>query len=704
MVSPPRSHSGPRGNSVLNLKDAFQLHTQGRLQEAERAYGEILNRQPGNFQALHLTGVLLLQKGERARGVEFLQRSLRIEPRQPLAHRDLGNAFQQAGLMDEALASYDRALALKNDIADLHNNRAIVLTALGRPAEALQSYGRAVALKPDYAQAYNNRGALLNSQKRFSEALADFDRAIALQPDYVKAYNNRGGTLADLGRHADGLADHDRAIALYPQGPESHNRRGQALLALSRPLDALASFDRAVALEPDLATAHEGRGTALAALGRHQEALESHDRAVALNPASATAHNNRGSALAALDRLEEALECHERALALDPQSATAHNNRGAALALLGRLEESIASFDRAIALKPDFVQAYTNRGKHLGDLNRQEEALESYERAVTIQPKSAEAQFGKSLMLLTQGRYDEGWPVYEWRWHRVAEDVFHAQGRPAWTGAQDIRGKTLFIEAEQGLGDTIQFCRYAPLVADRGAQVVMTAQESLVELLRTLDPRVRIMPVGQTPANFDYHAALLSLPLAFHTTVETIPASIPYLHADPARAAHFRERIGVSGFRIGICWQGSYIAGVRSFPLTSFAEIARLPGVRLISLQKGAGTEQLGSLPPGMTVEELGGDFPKDFSDTAAAMQALDLVISCDTSVAHLAGALGRSCWLALRHGADWRWLTGRSDTPWYPGMRLFRQPAPGDWAAAFSQMAAELGQILSTRNSSAES
>ena len=684
----------------MTLKDAFALHAQGRLQEAERAYGELLKHQPDNFQALHLMGVLLLQQGKSAPGMELLHRSLALEPRQPLAHRDLGNALQQAGRLDEALASYDRALALKNDVADLHNNRAITLTALGRLDEALQSYGHAVALKPDYAQAYNNRGTLQSSRNQFAEALADFDKAIRLQPDYVKAYNNRGGALAALGRHGEALADHDRAIALLPDGAESHNRRGHVLIALGRASEALTSFDRAITLEPDLATAHEGRGTALAASGRPEDALESHDRALALNPDSATAHNNRGGALAVLDRLNEALESHDRALALDPESANAHNNRGAALALLGRLEESIPSFDRAIALKPDFVQAYTNRGKHLADLNRQNDALASYERAVALQPNAAEAQFGRSLMLLTQGRYDEAWPVYEWRKRRVAEEAFHAQGRPAWTGVENISGKTLFIEAEQGLGDTIQFCRYAPLAADRGAKILLTAQESLVALLRSLDPRVAIVPVGQTPTSFDYHAALLSLPLAFGTRIETIPAAIPYLHADPGRVARRRAEIGPSGFRIGICWQGSYIAGIRSFSLRNFEAIARLAGVRLISLQKGAGVEQLKQLPPGMNVEELDGDFPRDFSDTAAAMETMDLVISCDTSVAHLAGALGRPCWVVLRHGADWRWLTGRSDTPWYPGMRLFRQPAPGDWSGVFAQMRAEIGGILRARKS----
>ena len=682
------------------LKEAFALHQQGRFDEAERAYAELLRRQPGNFQALHLLGVLALQRGQTERAVDLLRKTIGLEPRQPLAHRDLGNAFQQLQRFDEALESYDKALALKSDLADIHNNRGVALAALRRLDEALASYGRAIALKPDYAQAYNNRGTVLVDQKRPLEALADFTRAIALAPDYVKAYDNRAGALADLNRHDEALVDHDRAIALQPGSAESHAKRGSVLTSLGRAQEALESYDRAIALDPGLASAHDGRGTALTLLHRPQDALESHDRALALEPNSATAHNNRGTALAALNRLTEALESADRALALDPGSATAHNNRGTALALQGRLEEGLESLDRAIAIQSDFIQSHTNRGNFLADLNRHDEALASYEQAMMLNPASTEGHFGKSLILLLSGRFEEGWPIYEWRKRRVAEDAFHAQGRPAWTGAENIAGKTLFIEAEQGLGDTIHFCRYAPMVADLGAHVVLSAQASLVDLLRTLDPRIEIVPAGEIPAEFDYHVALLSLPLAFHTRLDTVPATIPYLRADPERAAQFRARIGGAGFKIGICWQGSYVANLRSFPLRALEGVSRLPGVRLISLQKGDGLEQLDTLPSGMAVERLGADFPKDFSDTAAAMEAMDLIITCDTSVAHLAGALGRPTWVALRYGSDWRWLADRADSPWYPGMRLFRQPSYGDWESLFGQIAAQLAETLAARES----
>jgi tetratricopeptide (TPR) repeat protein len=382
-------------------------------------------------------------------------------------------------------------------------------------------------------------------------------------------------------------------------------------------------------------------------------------------------------------------------LALDPSSATAHNNRGTALALLDRLEEGLASMDRAIALEPKLAQAHINRGNFLTDLKRYDEALASFECALRIDPQAADAHFGRSLVLLVRGQFAQAWPSYEWRKRRVMEEAFHAMGRPAWTGKEDIAGKTLFIEAEQGLGDTIQFCRYAPMVANLGARVVLVAQASLAGLLKNLDPRIQILPVPELPAQFDYHIALLSLPLAFGTDVDTIPATDSYLRAEPERDTQMRARIGGHGFKIGICWQGSYIAGARSFPLRLLEEIARLPGVRLISLQKGDGIEQLNTLPAGMKVEQLGGTFPEDFADTAAAIEAMDLVISCDTSVAHLSGALGKQTWVALRYAPDWRWLLDRKDSPWYPGMHLFRQSAPGDWAGIFAQMKTRITSML---------
>ena len=672
------------------LQQAFQLHAQGRFADAERAYTELLKREPKNFQAKHLLGVLALQQGQHQRAIQLIREALALEPRQPLAERDLGNAFQQLNRLDEALSCYDKALTLKPDLADVHNNRAITLSALGKANEALESYSRAIAIKPDYAQAYNNRGTILSGQMHKEEAIADFDKAIALKPDYVKALNNRGAALAELDRLDEALRDHDRAIALAPGEAGSHMQRAGVLVRQGRAAEALASYDRAIALNPGLAEAHDGRGTALLVLQRPEEALESGEKALSLNPQSANFQNNRGSALAALDRPEEALAAHEKALSLDPNLPTALSNRAAALAKLDRLEEAIESVDRAIALQPGLVQAYINRGNLLNDLRRHDEALESFERAIALKPGSADAHFGKATTLLLAGRFAEGWPPYEWRKKRVGE-AFNPQGRPAWTGKEDIAGKTVFVEAEQGYGDTIQFSRYAPMVADRGARVILGARASQMRLLKSLDPRIEIVPAEPT-TEFDFHVALMSLPMAFGTTLANVPAHTPYLHAQAGDIEKWRAKIGAKGFKIGISWQGSTYSADRSFPLSALAGIARLAGVRLISLQKGTGTEQLDHLPAGMTVETLGPDYDSgDFADTAAVIDALDLVISCDTAIVHLAGALARPAWVALRNAADWRWQSGGDSSPWYPGMKLFRQPARGDWSSVFAAMETQL-------------
>jgi tetratricopeptide (TPR) repeat protein len=573
----------------------------------------------------------------------------------------------------------------------VHNNRAVILAAMGRTDQALESYGCAIALKPDYAQAYNNRGTILSDRGRKAEAIADFAKAIALNPHYVKAFNNRGSALTDLDRFDEALGDHDRAIALVPQEASSHVLRAGVLLRLGRTAEALESYDSAIAHNPGVPEAHDGRGTALTLLQRPQEALESCEKALALNGQSANFHNNRGSALAALHRPEEALAAHEKALSLDPNLVTAMSNRAAALSRLGRYGEALESVDRAIALQPGLAQAHINRGNFLADLKRPEEALASFERAITLRPHSADAQFGKATMLLLTGQFEEAWPPYEWRKKRVNE-AFNAQGRPAWTGAEDITGKTVFVEAEQGYGDTIQFSRFVPLVADRSARVILTARESQIRLLRSLDPRVEIVPATSPPAEFDYHVALLSLPMAFGTKLDNVPARTPYLRAVAADVEKWRRKLSGAGFKIGVSWQGSAYSSDRSFPLAALAGIAGLSGICLINLQKGPGSEQLDALPAGMHVETLGPDYESgDFAETAAVMEALDLVISCDTAIAHLAGALARPTWVALRDAAEWRWLQDRHDSPWYPGMRLFRQPKRDDWDSVFAAMESQL-------------
>ncbi len=543
----------------LVLERAFTLHQRGRLGEAEAAYQQLLRQSPKNAGVLHLLGLLTVQKGQTARGVDLIRHAIDIDPKRFVAHRDLGNVLLQSGKFAEALASYDLALALKPDVARILDNR----------------------------------------------------------------------------------------------------------------------------------------GTALRMLGRLQDALVSHDRAIALDPKQAITHVNRGSALARLNRFSEALESFDRAIALDRSLALAHSNRGGALHRLERFAEALESHDWALALAPKLAQAHITRGQTLAELGRYAEALESFDRALALDAQSAEAQFEKATALLITGRFREGWQAYEARRRRVATDAFHAQGRPQWTGRENITGKTLFIEGEQGLGDMIQFCRYAPLCADMGAHVILTARESLVPLLQALDPRIDVRAAADWPADFDFHIPLMSLPMAFDAGQGGFAARTSYLQAEAERVELWRRRIGGEGFKIGICWQGGPGNPARSFPLSALEEIASGPGVRLISLQRAAESGQLNASP--IDIKMLGEDYdagPHAFTDAAAVLEVMDLVISCDTSLAHLAGALARPVWVALKFAPDWRYLTGRADCVWYPTMRLFRQDRPGDWQSVFARMKSALDQM----------
>ncbi len=583
------------------------------------------------------------------------------------AHYNRGIALQSLNRFDEALQSYDRAIMLQPNYTEAHYNSGVTLSSLNRLEDAVRSYDKVIALKPHHADAYYGRGNALRHLNRFEEAVRSFDRAIQIRPDHVDAYNNRGNTLKELKRLEDALRDFDRAIGLKPDFAEAHNNRGSALKLLKRFPEALQSFNRAIALRPDFAGAHTGRGDINKEIGNLEEALDDYDRAIALRPDYADAYNNKGNALLELKRPDEALQCYDRALELKPDHPEAHSNRGHRLRLLKRLEQAVECYDKAITFKPDFVEAY----------------------------------WDKATSMLLMGNLEQGLSLYEWRKKRAEPAGFRMFPQPEWTGKERLEGRTLFVHAEQGLGDTIQFCRYARIAREKGAKVVFAVQDPLMRLLESLGPEIDLIPLTGVPDTFDCHIAMMSLPLALGTTLETCPATVPYLHAEPEKVAKWRARIGSEGFRIGICWQGNKQAEVdagRSFPLRHFENLAKIPNVRLISLQKNDGVEQLADLPPGMTVETLGDDFdagPDAFVDTAAAMECLDLVITSDTAVAHLAGALGRPAWIALKYVPDWRWLLDRRDSPWYPTMRLFRQQAPGDWHSIFAAIETELADPL---------
>jgi tetratricopeptide (TPR) repeat protein len=606
--------------------------------------------------------------------------------------------LHQQGHLADAERIYRQVLQREPANASALHMFGVVALQTGRSERAVKMIGKAIALDPNNADAFNNLGLALQDQRRSTEAVAAYDRAVAINPDDADVYSNRGLALEALRRFTDALASYDKAIALRSNFPEAHNNRGNVLRSLNRPDEALSAYAGAMALRPDFAAAHYNNGNVLRDLRRGAEALASYDKAIALRPDYADAYCNRGVVLQELRRSEEAIASCDRAIASRPDLGVAHHSRGNALRALGRYDEALASLDLAIALMPGHASLHNDRGVVLHGLRRFEEALASYGKATLLQPDYAEVWVTWAISLLQIGRFAEGWRLYEWR-KKLPEAgaVYRSFRQPLWSGEEDISGKTLFIHCEQGLGDTLQFCRYARLAEARGAKVVMAVQQPLVRLLEQLGPTIQVTGPEQVPADFDYYCPLLSLPLAFGTEPDTVPAALPYLQASAGLREQWSARLPVkTRRRIGVAWRGSATFAndsSRSIDLTTFRALLDLDA-EWVCIQKDISPDDQAVLRQDGRIASFGEE-RGDFADTAALLDTMDLVITVDTSVGHLAAAMGKPVWLLVSCVSDWRWMLDRDDSPWYPSVRLFRQRKVGSWSDVFDQVKRELVRTL---------
>ena len=538
----------------------------------------------------------------------------------------------------------------------------------------------------------------LHRQGRVPAAETLYQEVLAQNPDHPGALRQLGTLRLQQGDFEDAMRLIRRALDGDPSSCEARVNLGVALHALNRPAEALEHFETAIALEPERAEAHYNLGRALHKLKRMAEAGECYERALALKPSYPGAHNNLGNVNLALDRPRQAMACFEAALAIAPDHADAHSNLGIAFHALDRYDEALASYARALAIRPDHADAHNNLGLALRDMNRHAEAIVCFERAQAVQPDMVDAQVNESLARLALGDFDAGWKKYQWR---LLTASFHRRKspRPLWLGNWDIAGKTILLHGEQGLGDTLQFSRYVPLVARLGAQVILAVQRPLAPLLAGLAGVSVLRAQGDAIPPYDGYCPLPSLPLAFRTTVDTIPAEVPYIGVPADRAAKWRpvtEAIGRP--RIGLMWAGNLAVPNRRrwIGLRHLLPLTQMRDLHFVALQR--------ELPEGdapllatAQVPTFLGDHQADLADTAALIAGLDLVITVDTAIAHLAGALGKPVWVLLPFSADWRWLRQRADSPWYPTARLFRQPALGDWAGTVTQVEAALRHLKSS-------
>jgi tetratricopeptide (TPR) repeat protein len=533
-----------------------------------------------------------------------------------------------------------------------------------------------------------------HQQGRFDEAETGYRRVLKAQPDHFDALHLLGALKTQRGDAAEAHRLITAALKINPRSPDALSNLALALHALKRSDEALASLERALALAPGHSEALNNRGNILLDLARPAEAVAAFDAVLAANPRQLQARINRGNALVMLDRGEQAIADYDAALAMAPGHPLALYNRGNALRALGREGEAVADYDAAVAGAPNHLNAWLNRGLALAALNRHQEALSSYARVRELAPDFADEHFNAALSLLTLGDYRRGFAEYEWRWRRTGMAARQDLRAPLWLGETPLAGKTILLHAEQGLGDTVMFARYVPRLARLGAKIVLEVQPELVALLATLDGAGAIVGRGQALPAHDLHCPLASLPLALKTEPAEIPAEFPYLRAAEPRLAKWRARLeGIPAPRVALVWSGraTHVNDRRrSLTLEQLEPLLSVPGVRFISLQRELRDACAARLGGESRITHLGDELT-DFADTAAILTLVDQLICVDTSVVHVAGALGRSSLVLLPFQPDWRWMLERERSPWYPALKLFRQPSPRDWAGPIARVRDEL-------------
>jgi tetratricopeptide (TPR) repeat protein len=536
----------------------------------------------------------------------------------------------------------------------------------------------------------------LHTQNRLDEAEKLYTRVLKAQRDNFDALHLLGMLNHQRGKAGEAYRLISAALKLQPRSPDALSNFALVLHALKRSDEALAQIDKALAFAPGHLDALNNRGSLLLDRRRPAEAISAFDAVLAKAPRHLQALINRGNARAELGETGQALVDYDAALAIAPGHPLALYNRGNALRAQGREPDALVAYDGALAAAPNHVGAWTNRGLAQAALNRHADALASYGRALSFQPENAEVHFNAAMSLLTASDYARGLAEYEWRWKRAGMAARKDLRKPLWLGETPIAGKTILLHAEQGLGDTLMFARYAPLLAHSGAAVVLEVQQELKSLLAGLDGVTAVVAHGEPLPPFDVHCPLTSLPFACKTGVSSVPAEIPYLRAPPAQIEKWRPRIESLGSpRVALAWSGraSHVNDRnRSLSLAQMEPLLSLDRTSFVSVQRELRPADAETLSRHPRVAHLGDDLT-DFTDTAAMLALADLVICVDTSVAHLAGALGRPAWVMLPFQPDWRWTLDCERSPWYPAVRLFRQPAIGDWASVVALVRDELAR-----------
>lgn len=646
--------------------------------------------------ALNLAAMCAMGTGQLAQAQALWLRCIQAKP--DFADAYVGFAAMLATLnqLADAEAVYGRLAALRPDDADVHSNRGIVLHRLGRHDAAETAYRAALALRADHVDAHYNLGILLHEQRRLDDAEAAYRSALAANPQFAKAHNGLGDLMRDRGRIDDAEQAYGQALLAHPHYPEALNNLGVLYRSRGRLPEAELACRLALQIRPAYAEALNNLGCVLTELKRLPEAESAYRQTLALRPAFADAHYNLGCVLHALDKPADAEAAYRHALLLAPDRVEAANNLGCALLAQARLHDALAAFQHALSLRDDIAETHFNIGSIVKELGELEQAEAAYRRALALRPEYGDAKFRLATLLISMGRFDEGFLLYECRYDMVGFAHHATQSMlqcPRWQG-EPLAGKSLLVWQEDGLGDMLQFGRYLRLLKAQGvAHLAFACTAPLQRLFIDVDGVDAVLGHDEAAARagaFDCWSSALSAPLYLGTTPDTIPPPLR-VTLDPPRVAHWRARLASldAGPRVGLVWKGNpkhQNDAHRSLPsLDTLAPLWSVPGVNFVSLQKGAGEDEALSAaltsPASLPILPLGTDL-EDFTDTAAVISQLDLLICVDTSTAHLAASLGKPCWVLLpARDVDWRWMHGRDDSPWYPDtIRLFRRGSDESW------------------------
>lgn len=687
----PARFSSPTPGA-LHLAEGLRHHAAGRFVAAAHCYQSALAANSNHPDTLLLLGILARQTRQYAAAITLIHAAIAaLPPSSPAAHfyLNLAHAHHAAGNLSEAEAACRHSLAHDPHSAPACCRLADILSDRGKLDEARRCCEAAITAEPRFARAYYSLGNILCRQGNNAAAVASYKHALALAPMRAEFYFALGYSLNRLHRPFAARAAFVMAIRLHPRFAEAHLNLGNLYYDHGHSAAAALHYLRALRIRPGYVKAIINLGNALTGLNRLSEAISCYRHALVHQPASFAAQHGLGNALADQKDWAAAQDCFQKALALDPSSADVHNSLGNLHYSRKNMADAAESYRRALALDSNYARAYVNLGNAVLALGKFNEARSLYEKGFALEASLPGARYNLALAQLRNGEFSDGWRNYESRWdfEELRLRRRHAS-TPLWRG-QPLDGKTILLHAEQGLGDTLQFVRFAPLVAARGGRIILEVQPPLTRLLKDFPGVTQIVPRGAPLPAFDFQCPLMSLPLALGTTVEAIPSPGGYLKAEPRCSAISCPNC----LRIGIAWSGNprnKADASRSMPLSALLPIADVPGLTLISLQKGAGVEQIVPLRDRLDIQNAASTHA-DMLETATFMASLDLVLTVDTSIAHLAGAMAKPVWIMLSWISDWRWMEQRTTSPWYSSARLFRQTSAGDWASVVAQVLAAL-------------